>query len=169
MKCEEKYHKKGGVMKIKKKSIKYPSARLKGLAEFMTFVKEPDWKPATINIELFKRLGMAKGKESEAIYALKFLGIINENGVPSEEFDNLKHDYQGTIKKLVQEKYNELFNLVPMKLMNQSRLVNFFGAPVETAEYQTKLFVWFCNEAGIDLPSMESRIHRARYDKNKKH
>jgi hypothetical protein len=141
-------------MKVKNESIKYPSARLTGLAEFMTFVQEPDWKPSPINIDLFL-----------AVYSLKFLGIISDDGAPTGEFDNLKKDYQGTLKRLVYEKYTELFSLIPAKLANQARLVKFFGDPVETAEYQAKLFVWLCNQAGIELPNVEERFHRARFDK----
>jgi hypothetical protein len=147
--------------------VKYPCSRLKGLVDFMAFAQEPDWKPAKIDIALFKKLDMAKGKEGEAVHALRFLGLIDAGGVPTSEFDELKHDYQGTIKRLVQERYSELFSLIPPRMVNQSRLVKFFGSPVETAEYQAKLFVWLCQQAGIDLPIVEKQFHRARFDKNK--
>lgn len=154
-------------MKDKEQERKYPSARLKGLEEFMTFVREPDWRPSQINIDLLKKLDIAKGKEGLAIHALKFLGIINDEGFPTDEFDNLKKDYQNTLKRLVHVSYAELFNLIPPKLVNQARLVKFFGAPVETAEYQAKLFAWLCKQAGIDLPNVEKHFHRARFDKEK--
>lgn len=154
-------------MNTNKQDIRYPSARLKGLEEFMAFMQEPNWRPSPINIDLFKRLGMAKGKEGLAVYALKFIGVINEEGIPTEEFDNLKKDYQNTLKRLVQASYAELFSLLPTKLANQARLVKFFGGPIETAEYQAKLFVWFCQQAGIDLPNVEKHFHRARFDKEK--
>ncbi len=152
-------------MKTRKQGVKYPNSRLKGLGEFMLFLQEPAWKPSLINIDLFKRLNLAKGKEGEAVYTLKFLGIISPDGNPTEEFDNLKKNYQGTLRRLVQEKYAELFSLIPPKLANQARLVKFFGDPVETAEYQAKLFVWLCNQAGIELPNVEEHFHRARFDK----
>ena len=152
-------------MKTNNQVIRYPSARLKGLEEFMTFVREPDWKPSPIDIDLFKKLGMAKGKEGLAVHALKFIGVIGEDGVPTEEFDNLKKDYQNTLKKLVHTSYAELFDLIPPKLANQSRLVNFFGTAVDTAEYQAKLFVWFCKQADIEIPNVEEHFHRARFDR----
>jgi len=152
-------------MNAKKQGTKYPSARLKALEEFMIFVQEPDWKPSLINIELFRKLDMAKGKEGLAVHALKFIGIIDEEGSPTNEFDNLKKDYQNTLKRLVQTSYAELFNLMPPKLANQARLVKFFGEPIETAEYQAKLFVWFCKQAGIELSNVEEHFHRARFDK----
>lgn len=154
-------------MKSRKQETKYPSARLKGIEGFMAFLQEPAWKPSPINIDLLKRLDLAKGREGSAVHTLKFLGIINDDGVPTDEFDNLKNDYQGTLRRLIYASYAELFNLLPPKLVNQARLVKFFGEPVETAEYQAKLFVWLCKQAGIELPNVEEHFHRARFDKEK--
>jgi hypothetical protein len=152
-------------MNIKKERTKYPYARLKAMTEFKSFVQEPKWKPSHINSDLLKKIGVAKGKEREAIQALKFLGLINDNEEPTNEFDNLKQDYQGTMKRLVEEKYAELFSLIPSRLANQDRLVKFFGTSVDTAEYQAKLFAWLCEEAGIELPNVDKHFHRARFDK----
>jgi len=152
-------------MNNRQQSTKYPYARLKAMTEFMAFVQEPNWRPARINSDLLKKLGMAKGKEREAIHALKFLGVIGEDDTPTSEFDNLKQDYQGTMKRLVEEKYAELFSLIPTRLANQDRLVKFFGTSVDTAEYQAKLFAWFCEQAGIELPNVDKHFHRARFDK----
>lgn len=154
-------------MKAKNESRKYPSARLKGLGEFMTFVQEPEWKPKTIDADLFKKLDMAKGRESEAVFAIKFLGIIDGDGSPTNEFDSLKKDFHNTLKILVQASYADLFSLIPPRLATQARLVKFFGDPVETAEYQAKLFVWLCGQAEIELPNVEEYFHRARFDKEK--
>ena len=154
-------------MKAKNQEVRYPSARVKGLGDFMIFVQEPDWRPKTINADLFKKLDMAKGRESETVFAVRFLGIIDDEGTPTKEFDDLKKDFQGSLKRLVQNSYAELFSLIPPKLASQSRLVKFFGEPVETAEYQAKLFVWLCQQAGIELPNVEEHFHRARFDKGK--
>jgi len=145
----------------------YPYARLKGINEFMLFVREPDWKPTRIDRVLLKKLAIAKGKEYEMVRALIFLGILDENGVPTIVFNELKSDYQTTLKRIVYDKYAEVFNLIPPRMANQQRLVNFFGTSPDTAEYQAKLFVWLCEQAGIDLPIMEKRFHRSRFDKKK--
>jgi hypothetical protein len=139
---------------------------LKGLKDFIAFAQEPGWKPAKIDIALFKKLGMAKGKEGEAVATLRFLGLIDEAGAPTAKFDELKQNYQATMKRLVQSKYADLFSLIPTRLANQMRLVKFFGPPIETAEYQAKLFVWLCEQGGIELPNVEKRFHRARFDKD---
>jgi|CXWL01.1.fsa_nt_gi hypothetical protein len=148
-------------------AIKYPSARLKGLKEFMIFIQEPDWKPEKIDGNLMKRLGMAKGRENETAYAIHFLGIIDSSGNPTDEFNNLKNDYAATLSRLIKDKYSELFSLLPVRMINQLKLVNFFGPPTETAEYKAKLFVWLCKESGLELPNVEAKFHRARFDKKK--
>jgi len=150
-----------------KSGIKYPSARLKGLKDFMAFTQEPDWKPDQVDIALLRKLDIGKGREGETVYALNFLGIIDSKGIPTADFDELKRDYSETLKRLVREKYGELLKLLPLRMINQSKLVKFFGSPVETAEYQAKLFVWFCEQAEISIPNIESKFHRARFDKQK--
>jgi len=137
------------------------------MKDFMQWATEIRQKPAKIDIALFKKLAMAKGKESEAVKALRFLGIIDQGGVPTIEFDSLRNDYQPTLRRLAEASYADLLNLIPPRMINQKRLVNFFGPPVETAEYQSKLFVWICEQAGIELPNVEKRFHRARFDKKK--
>ena len=145
--------------------IKYPYARLTGVTQFMNFVREPGWKPDVINVDLLKTLDIAKGKEREAVQALKFLGIIADDGTLTDQFGNLKQDYTGTMKKLVLEKYKELFKLIPPNMVIQSRLVKFFGLSADTSEYQAKLFAWFCEQAGIELPNLEKHFHRSRFNK----
>ncbi len=97
------------------KNLRFPSSRLKGLDEFMNFVHEPEWKPDKVDTDLLRKLDMAKGKEGLAIHAIKFLGIIDSEGIPTVEFDNLKQDYQGTMKRLVEDKYASLFKILPSR------------------------------------------------------
>ena len=148
-------------------SIKYPYARLTGMTRFMEILRtDPQWKPDVINIDLLETLGIAPSKERETVYTLKFLGIIGADGVPTEEFDNLRNDYQGTMKRLVSEKYRELFKQIPSRMISQDPLVRFFGLSPDTSEYQAKLFAWLCEQAGIELPNLEKNFHRSRFDKH---
>jgi hypothetical protein len=130
---------------------------------------DPGWKPEVIDVDLLKTLEIAPSKERETVYALRFLGVIGDDGVPTDEFDNLRQDYQNTMKRLVLEKYGFLFKQMPVSMINQSRLVNFFGLSADTSEYQAKLFAWLCEQAGIELPNLEKQFHRARFDKNNGH
>jgi len=152
---------------IAQNPIKFPSPRLKGMKDFMDYVQDPIWKPSLIDVSVLKKMGNSKGKEDLTIKALRFLGIIDNAGVPTDEFDNLKWDYKPSLKRLIQAKYSELLGLFPLAKINQARLVSYFGKPDETAEYQAKFFVWLCEQAGIELPNVEKKFHRARFDKKK--
>jgi len=150
---------------------RFPDARVKGIREFFSIVRDQhDWNPEYISKETFETLGIASSKETNAIYALEFLGIIDEKGLPTVEFSNLRENFSDTLNRLVKSKYAKLFNIIPKSLMTQKTLVNFFvqqGHAVDTAEYQAKLFVALCEDAGIDLPNIEETFHRARFDKEK--
>jgi hypothetical protein len=153
--------------KQKNPSIRYPDARLKGLRGFFELVRdEPTWKPDPITIDVFKALEVARGKESNAIFALKFLGILDAKGSPNTDFDNLRRDYQPTLCRLVRTSYAKLFQTIPIGRINQRSLVSFFmtqGYAEDTAEYQAMLFVDLCREAQILLPNAEASFKRARF------
>lgn len=154
-----------------KSKIRYPDARLKGLHEFFEIVRdELTWKPDRITIDTFKTLGLARGKEANALFALKFLGIIDAEGSPTANFDKLRNEYQPTLEVLVRASYDKLFKIIPIGRINQRSLVSYFmthGYSEETAEYQAKLFVDLCHESQIQLPNVEANFKRARF-RNKK-
>jgi hypothetical protein len=152
-------------MKNENHHIRYPSARLTGVTRFTEFLRKPGWKPDAVKVSVLQRLGIAPSKERETIYALQFLGIIANDGTLTEQFDNLQSDYAGTMKRLVPEAYKEVFKLLPADMITQDSLVLFFGMATDTSEYQAKLFAWFCEQAGIELPNLEKRFHRKHNDK----
>lgn len=91
-------------------SIKYPYPRVKGMAELMAFIREPDWRPEVIDIALLKRLRISPSHEREIISALRFLGLIDEAKAPTAQFDRLKESFEPTLAGLVREKYSSLFS-----------------------------------------------------------
>jgi hypothetical protein len=148
--------------------VRYPSARLTGVTRFMEFFHKPGWKPDFVDMDVLKRLRIAPSKEREMVHALEFLGIIADDGTLTEEFDNLQSDYTRTMTRLVLEKYRELFKLLPVDMITQDNLMPFFGTARDTSEYQAKLFAWFCEQAGIELPNLEKHFHRGHNDKKDK-
>jgi hypothetical protein len=159
------------VKKSQSNKIRYPDARLTGVDAFFELVKsEPDWRPNPITKYTLKALGIAKGKETNLLFTLRFLGIIDQEGAPTKEFDLLRKDFPSTLKRLVRSSYSLLFETIPASRISQTTLVGFFrthGYSEETAEYQAKLFVKLCSDAGIDLPNVEPAFKRARYRKRK--
>jgi hypothetical protein len=153
----------------KLKRTKYPDARLSGMKPIFELIRtEPSWRPNPIDKDTLSALGIAKGKEPNALFALRFLVIIDENNSPTKNFDDLRSDFQLNLRGLVQSSYARLVQMIPASRINQASLVRFFrtnGYSEETAEYQAKLFVYLCNEAGIELPTVETRFKRARFRK----
>src|SRR5688572_7063492 len=119
-------------MKNENHRVRYPSARLTGVTRFMEFLRKPGWKPDIVNVNVLQRLGIAPSKERETLHALQFLGIIANDGTPTDEFDNLQSDYTGTMKRLVPEAYREVFKLLPADMITQDSLVLFFGMATDT-------------------------------------
>ena len=70
------------------------------------------------------------------------------------------------MKRLVLEKYKEVFKQISASRISQSPLVKFFGLSPDTSYYQAKLFAWLCGQVGIELPNLEKNFHRSRFDKN---
>jgi hypothetical protein len=145
---------------------KYPDTRIKAINEIFELIREEKtWRPENISTYTLKILNIASSKESNTIFALKFLGIIDDDCVPTGEFDNLRNNFQETLSKLVQISYSELLEIIPIRRINQDSLVSFFttsGYSLDTAEYQAKLFLELCRLAEINVPNVEGTISRAR-------
>jgi hypothetical protein len=149
---------------------RFPDTRLKGIREFFDVLQtEQDWRPDPLTTQTLVTLGIAPSKEHTVIRALKFLGILDEQGHATEEFDHLRADFQSTLARLVKSSYAKLFSTIPISRMTQQTLVRFFiqnGYSEDTAEYQGMLFVGLCNDAGINLPNVPESFTRARFKKS---
>lgn len=156
--------------KRKPRSVIYPDARLKGIRGFFALVKEePSWRPDPISAGTLRTLGIGPSKERNIIRALIFLGIIDGEGHPTAELDNLRKDFQPTLKRLLRKSYAGLFETVPSNRITEATLVRFFeraGYGRDTAEYQGALFVGLSNDAGLDLPNVGESFTRARFGKS---
>ncbi len=139
-------------------TLKYPFAAPDSVDEMMQFIRHPTWKQ-TINIALLKKMGIATNNEGKVTSTLKFLGITATDGAPTEEFDELKKNYRATLKRLVQSAYKDLFEVFAPELITRSRLMSFFGEPKQGAERRSRLFIWLCTQAGIDLPNINDSNH----------
>ena len=153
----------------KQLQTKYPSGRPSALEEIFKLIQEEqDWNPSIVNVTTLKNLGIAPSKESPAVQTLKFLGILSEEGVPTDVFQKLRQEFQPTLAVQVQQAYKTVFDQIPLSRITQESLVKFFvgeGYVEDTAEYQGSLFVQLCKTAGIDLPNAPESFKRARFKK----
>jgi hypothetical protein len=151
------------------KAVKYPYARIGAMGKLMESIRD-GWKPSQVDVNLIKTLAVASSKEREVLQTLKFIGAVDTSGATTEVWDQLKQEYRRTLAHIVREKYSDLFNQIPVKLITQDSVVNYFmktGTGVDTAEYQGILFGWFCREAGIEVPNLPESFERARFGKKK--
>ncbi len=151
--------------------IHYPSARTSGMGELFKLIQEEtNWRPNSISVATLKTLAIAPSKETAVIHCLKFLGILDSSGAPTDIFSKLRQNFQPVLKETVLKSYQEIFDQIPVSRINQQTLVNFFGEigyKEDTAEYQGALFVYLCKSAGIDLPNAPESFTRARFKKKK--
>jgi len=149
-----------------KKRTTYPYARPSAMEAFFgLIVEEKGWKPGSITTKTLTSLGIAPSKENETLACLKFLGIIDERGVPTDMFSALRKDFQPELAKAIRTKYEEVLDQIPARRISQETLVAFFkssGFVQDTAEYQGALFVFLCQKAGIALPNASTSFKRAR-------
>ncbi|MBI5301113.1 MAG: DUF5343 domain-containing protein [Chloroflexi bacterium] len=139
---------------IEATSLGYPFPASKSMAEMMDFVRQPDWK-MKIDESVVKKLRIATNNEPKVVAALRFLGVIDKDGMPTPNFDALKKDYKATLNRLVKANYGELFTLIPPTMMTKERVRNHFGTKKQTDERRMRFFMWVCGEAGIELPNLE--------------
>lgn len=149
----------------------YPSARPTAVEQILNLIREePSWNPSSIDASTLKTLGIAPNKELITVQCLKFLGIVDADGKPTDAFGGLRENLRMTLEKQLRESYKAIFDQIPLSRINQTTLVNFFmahGYSEDTAEYQGALFVYLCKNAAIDLPNAPSSFTRARFKKKK--
>ena len=151
--------------KVTDSHTRWPHARIKAMNKLMESVKD-GWKPGRVDIALIETLAIAPSKEAQALQAIRFLDMIDDDGVPTEKWDEIKRAYQPTMRGLAESKYAPLFERIPNKLITQESVVNFFiksGYGRDTAEYQGMFFGWLCRQAGIQVPNLPETFKRARF------
>ena len=125
--------------------------------------------PSRIDSDFLRDSGVAPGNEYKVAGALKFLGLVDESGRPTEKSRLLKtkgDTYSQTLKEIVRTAYADLFQRLDAGKMNRDEIYNYFvtegGLGAEMANKATRFFVKLCELAGIDLGSGESTPERPR-------
>ncbi|MDD5012615.1 MAG: DUF5343 domain-containing protein [Candidatus Nanoarchaeia archaeon] len=101
------------------------------------------------------------GNESKLINAIKFLGIINDDGEINQEkykiFSYSEEKKKEELKKIIEESYKNLFNDVDIQKMNFDDLKDYFTHKYNfsgvQAERASLIFIFLCDLSGINLPT----------------
>jgi len=143
--------------KKEKKIIKPPYIPVGWIERF--FAKITQVKVNKIDNSFINNYGITQsGNESKVVACLKFLKIIDENGlVDQTAVQGLRmegEEYENKLRELVENAYEKLFKEVDLEKCDSATLRNYFISQDMTqtmAKGAVTLFVFLCNKADIKL------------------
>lgn len=115
--------------------------------------------PRRVDGEVLRELGISQGNVGALLSALKFLGLLREDGTPTSQFRVLQtsgEEFRKGLEEVVREAYREVFAHLDVRRCSREQVHNFFAKNYSPAiaKKATILFLSLCREAGI-LPSEE--------------
>lgn len=107
----------------------------------------------------FVRLNiMGSGHESQIISALRFLGLVDENGAATQKLASLRvlgEDFKRNLAPIVREAYSDLISTIVLDSARSENLINFF---VQRYNYSStgatsaaRLFIWLASQTDIPI------------------
>lgn len=125
--------------------------------------------PTKIDEDFLRANRIAPGNEYKVVGALKFLGLIDEAGRPTQKSQPLKTrgaTYTLALQEVVRTAYKDLFAYLTPEEASQEELYNYFitrmGIGREMAIKTTRFFVALCRLAEIPLPAASTRARRQK-------
>jgi len=101
---------------------------------------------------------MGSGHESKIISALRFLGLIDDNGNATPKLASLRvvgEDFKKNLKPIVIEAYHDLTSTIVLDVAKPENLINFFVQRYDYSQASAKsalrLFVWLASQTDIPL------------------
>jgi len=139
---------------------KAPYAPMSALREFFERIRNVS-PPARVDRRFFQKLSVAGSNEWALLSALKFLGIVDDNGVPTAAYRALQTSdrFEYTLQELVLEAYRPLFDAGGDR-MSVEDLRNYFR--VTSSPSQAKNAARFFREvsqlAGLDRAAPNAHV-----------
>ena len=142
-----------------KRSAPYvPAKALNAFFERIRYMSTPE----KVDAGLLLDYGIPKGNVFALISALKFLGLIDEDNVPTQEFKALQmtgEEFVKNLQSVVENSYADLFSKLDVGRDSRDHIRNYFARNYSTAKATdaTTLFLALCRQAQIPL-SEELRL-----------
>lgn len=137
-------------------NVTFPYGPTSGMLQALQLMRKST--PAKIDGNFLRMNKIAPGNEYKVVGALRFLGIINEEGRPTEKSRLLKTKgatFTSNLQTLVREAYASLFDHLEGNDCSQEDIYNYFvakeGMGTEMATKTTRFFIHLCRLAEIDL------------------
>lgn len=121
--------------------------------------------PDRIDAEYLRDANIPEGTITRTLSAARFLGLIEESGVPSPALRAIQtstdEEYHSILAGLIREAYADVFGPIDVAQDSQDRIVNFFRRymPASQRARMVTFFLGMCREAGIptlDVPRQRS-------------
>ena len=130
------------------------------------------FRPPKVDIAFLRMHRIAPKNERAVVNALRYLGLIDAEGVPTEKLARLQGgDYVKGLATVVGEAYADLFQRVDLKDASVETINNYFltrKVGTSVAPKCTRFFLGICHEAGIEVsrgasePAEAGAVHRSR-------
>jgi hypothetical protein len=126
--------------------------------------------PARIDAEFLRDMQISEGTIARAIFALRFLNLIEEDDSPSSALQSIAtstdEEYAEILSGLLREAYSDVFERLDPTQDTQDKFLNFFRRylPASQRERMVTFFLGMCREAGMqlaDAPRQRSTAARA--------
>jgi hypothetical protein len=111
--------------------------------------------PEVLTVQELTRLGIPEGNAPRTLQALRFLGLVDEEGRRTPNFDRLArvsvNEYPETLAEIIQRAYEDVFAIVDPAEANDIDLHDAFRhfRPEKQWHRMVVLFSALCREAGL--------------------
>jgi hypothetical protein len=116
--------------------------------------------PPKVDGDFLRTHKIAPGNEYKVVGALRFLGLIDDNGTPMEKSRLLKtmgSTFTVALQEIVRSAYRELFHYLDVKKATKEDVYNYFITEsklgTEMAAKAARFFITLCRMAQIELSS----------------
>lgn len=113
--------------------------------------------PEIINNDFLRITGVPEAVWYRVMQAVQFLGLVHEDGRPSDTFEALAgapdNQYRELLGNIIREAYRTEFNVVDPGQDSQPRIIDAFRPykPRSQTQRMVMLFLGLCREAGIPV------------------
>lgn len=113
--------------------------------------------PTEIDSDLLKDIGIAAGNASRTLYALAFLGLVDDYERPTDLFHSIQmaddSEYQVILGSAIRSAYQDVFKVADPTKDPQHMIENAFRRfqPASQRRRMAVLFLGLCSEAGIEV------------------
>jgi hypothetical protein len=113
--------------------------------------------PGKVDVPLLVDVGISEGNAHRVLHALRFLGLLDDDGHPTNNFEALQiasdEEYRELLAGFVRAAYAEVLAIVDPSRDQLDTITNHFRRYLPTSQRgrQVTLFLGLCREAGIPL------------------